>query len=52
MRLIDQAVLFRDIWRSLGLLKLIAVIIGLSWDPLAPLSENLLLVEVGRHVLH
>ena len=52
MRLIDQAVLFRDIWHSLGLLKLIAVIIGLSRDPLTPLSENLLLVEVGRHVLH
>ena len=52
MRLIDQAVLFRDIWRSLGLLKLIVVIIGLIWDPLASLSENLLLVEMGRHVLH
>ena len=31
---------------------MIAVIIGLSWDPLASLPENLLLVEGGRHVLH
>ena len=50
--MIDQAVLFWDIGRSLGLLKLIAMVIGLSWDPLASLPEYLLLVEGSRHVLH
>lgn len=52
MWLIDQAVLFWDVRRLLGPLKLIVVIIGLNWDPLAPLPENLLLVEGSRHVLH
>ena len=54
MWLVDQIVLFRGGgWDSLGLLKLIAVIIGLCRYPFASLPKHyLLLVERSWHILH